>query len=65
VDRAAGKVSVAPVRDELRIPLLAYADWNAGKVPWLNLTGLGEMAQVTVEGELPVEVTTRAQGSPW
>jgi len=65
VDKVTGRVSVAPVRAPLRIPLLAYADWQAGSVPWLTIAADGAQAKVRVEGELPVEVGTRQPGSPW
>ncbi len=65
VDKVTGKVSVAPVRTPLRIPLLAYADWHAKKVPWLTLTANGEELEVSVNGDLPVQIGTREFGEPW
>jgi len=38
VDRVAGKVSFAPVRTPLRIPLTAFANWPNEQVPWADLT---------------------------
>ena len=65
VDKVAGKVSVAPLRAPLRIPLLAYADWEAGTVPWLTIIAEAGGVGVGVEGEVPVDVRTRALGMPW
>lgn len=60
VDRVTQRVSVAPVRLPLRVPLLNYADWEAGKIPWLTLEQQDGATQVKVQGELPVPVTVRS-----
>jgi len=62
VDRVAQTVSVAPVRLPLRLPLLSYADWEAGNIPWLTLEQENDKVQVKVQGELPVSVAVR--GTP-
>jgi hypothetical protein len=59
VDRVTQTVSVAPVREPLRLPLLNYADWEAGRVPWLTLEQKDGKTQVKVEGEVPVGVAVR------
>ncbi len=38
VDRVAGRVSLNPVRVPLRVPLLPFADWDLGAVPWLDVS---------------------------
>jgi len=65
VDKITGRVSVAPVRTPLRIPLLAYADWAGGKVPWLDIVAEKDGVGVAVGEELPVEVRVRKPGEPW
>ncbi len=66
VDKVRRAVSVAPLRTPLRVPLLAYADWSAGQIPWLNLTAGPEGAVTAqVEGAAPVEVKVREAGNPW
>ncbi len=65
VDKVAGLVSVAPLRTPLRVPLLAYADWSTGKVPWLAISTIGGETKVRVDGKVPVAVTTRRSGKPW
>lgn len=68
IDRAAGVVSVAPLRTPLRIPLTAFARWDEGVIPWLVITGAGDRVQVGIEGaDLPegVEVRVRERGEPF
>ncbi len=65
VDKITGRVSIAPVRTPLRIPLLAYADWAKGEVPWLDIVAEKDSVGVAVGEELPVEVRVRKPGEPW
>lgn len=65
VDRVRGLISVAPLRTPLRVPLLAYADWETGRIPWLRLTRDAAGTHVAVEGEVPDEVLVRPAGKPW
>ncbi len=36
VDRVAGRITLAPAKVPLRVPLLSFADWESGRVPYLN-----------------------------
>lgn len=38
LDRVAGKLKLNPVRVPLRLPLLALADWQQERVPWVNFS---------------------------
>ncbi len=64
--RVAGELSVAPLRSPLRLPLLAFADWEARTVPWLIVEGDAAQPQVRVEGALPegLELRVRPRGEP-
>jgi hypothetical protein len=66
-DRVEGVLSLAPVRTPLRIPLLMFADWEAGTVPWLMVDGAPDDLSVRVEGDLPegIEVRLRERGKPF
>ncbi len=50
IDRQAKKVSVAPLRLPLRLPLTEFADWKGERVPWLNLAA-DPQGQVTIQVE--------------
>jgi len=66
-DRVEGVLSLAPVRVPLRLPLLMFADWEAGMVPWLIVEGDPDAPTVRVEGELPDGITLRVRprGEPF
>ena len=49
VDKTAPRVSVSPLKLPLRLPLLQYADWQKGVVPWLTMRQEGDRAMVAVE----------------
>ncbi|MDH7568148.1 MAG: DUF4965 domain-containing protein [Armatimonadota bacterium] len=51
VDRVSRRVALNPVRAPLRVPLLPLADWEAGAVPWLEVT--------LTDGELRARVTRK------
>jgi hypothetical protein len=36
LDRVAGRVALNPVRVPLRVPLPAFADWEAERIPWVE-----------------------------
>ncbi|MFW6156556.1 MAG: glutaminase domain-containing protein, partial [Armatimonadota bacterium] len=66
-DRVEGVLSLAPLRAPLRIPLLMFADWKAGEIPWLNVEGDADDPRISIEGELPdgIEVWLRPRGEPF
>ena len=44
LDRAAGRLTVSPMNDQVRVPLLALADWQTGRVPMIRDARLHDRA---------------------
>lgn len=60
-DRVAGKVTLAPVRLPLRLPLVQLADWREMRVPWLY----AEIAQDGADIEISSPDLFEAMGVEW
>jgi len=66
-DAVEGVVSIAPLRTPLRLPLTMFADWQAGSIPWLVITGDPNAPTVRVEGTVPTgtRFLLRPRGEPF
>lgn len=38
IDGVAKEVRIAPLRRSLRLPLVFFADWKSGRIPWVHVT---------------------------
>ncbi len=56
LDRAAGKLRLAPVRVPCRLPLTALADWENEEIPWVECSIEDGRVICRVHGDLPEDV---------